>query len=174
MFNFKKEHKLLGILTKEEGREYIKQIPLYVFEKVAHTSKRSIVSKNYEVKINGKHVKMNRQIMLLTLFNDVCVFCGEPFTHYAIVQNKPHHVQKKGTIFLAPFKYDENQQKVWYNIDHIIPQSKGGADVMENYQLSCCLLNMKKSNNVSTEELKIGKRKNPINHTKKKVKNDEN
>lgn len=146
-----------AIITKEEGRKLIKKTPLDKFQKISDYSKRTgKLNSKYIHKelVCGKYeVVTNSQLSILTLFNDICAFCGKPFTHYIIGKTF-----RSGNSYcnLYPVRFESDGEIIYYNIDHIIPKSLGGANRLDNYQLSCEDLNLKKGNELTEDDKKYG------------------
>ncbi len=46
------------------------------------------------------------------------------------------------------YALDENENEVLMTKDHIIPKSKGGKDLLENYQTMCTIHNCEKGDNI--------------------------
>lgn len=151
---------IVGILTKEQGRQIIKKTPIELFQKICDFGKRygSKSRKFYHLeKVFDKYdVITNSQLEILSLFNDECVFCHKEFTHY-IIGMDPNGLALNYQLY--PVRIESDGQIIYYNIDHILPQSLGGADRLENYQLSCEEMNRKKGNILSAEDEKYGVRK---------------
>lgn len=148
-----------AIISKEKGREYIKSTPLELFQKMAENNRRKTDCAKYYhyVSPNTKYsIVTNTQLAILTLFNDKCYFCGEPFTHYII--GKPAYGMKYCCLY--PCRFSEDGEVIYYNIDHIYPKSLGGVDRLENYRLACETLNCKRANAMSEEDKIYGVKKN--------------
>lgn len=146
-----------AIISKEEGRKLIKNTPLELFQKVSDYSRRkgenALKYYHYELVNNKFNVAVNTQLSILSLFNNECVFCHKPFTHYVIGKSTSN---KNKFYCLYPIRFENNGEIIYYNIDHILPKSLGGANRLENYQLSCEDLNIKKGNRLSEEDKKYG------------------
>lgn len=72
----------------------------------------------------------------------VCVCCGrigEYFTLDKFLEDSPYHFNLYGT--------NKDGEELLFTKDHILPKSKGGKDVLENYQTMCTECNLKKKNN---------------------------
>lgn len=148
-----------AIISKEQGRKFIKNTPIDLFQKISDYSRRKgkdiLKYAHYEL-INDKfNTIVNTQLSILSLFNDVCVFCNKPFTHY-IVGKPIGGIYKHKYYYLYPIRFENNGDIVYYNIDHILPKSLGGANRLENYQLSCENMNSKKGDILSEEDKKYG------------------
>lgn len=148
---------IVGMITKEQGRQLIKKTPIELFQKICDFSKRagSKNSKFYHIeRLYDKYdVVTNSLLEILSLFNDECVFCHKVFTHYVIGMSTSGSAKR---YQLYPVRLETNGEIIYYNIDHIMPQSLGGANRLENYQLSCEDLNRKKGNILSDEDKKYG------------------
>lgn len=149
-----------AIISKEQGRNLIKKTPIDLFQKIADYSRRSGEKAtkyyHYETVCSKYNTVTNTQLAILSLFNDYCAFCGKPFTHYVI--GKPGYGIKH--CILYPVRFEENGEIVYYNIDHILPKSLGGANRLENYQLTCEDLNGQKGNSLSEHDKKYGVKSN--------------
>lgn len=44
------------------------------------------------------------------------------------------------------YTINKDNQEIYFNIDHVIPKSKGGKNELENMQLTCEICNSKKAN----------------------------
>ena len=47
------------------------------------------------------------------------------------------------------YGYDEQGEEILFTKDHIVPKSKGGADLFDNYQTMCTVCNAKKGSKIS-------------------------
>lgn len=70
-----------------------------------------------------------------------CACCGIKGLFFA--KERAGNVEK---WHLNLYALDKNGQEVLMTKDHIIPRSKGGRDVLENYQTMCIKCNEKKGN----------------------------
>ena len=153
------------IITKEFGRKLIMKAPLSEIEFYSTTTSDSSAIPNHRffVNIMNNSMKVNvlSHLTLISLFNDCCVSCGKPFTHYAIIesdyeQEKMYH---KKTYSMIPCRLNNNNGTITYQSyskDHIIPKSRFGSDTMNNYQFMCKTCNCQKSHSISDEDMKYG------------------
>ena len=74
----------------------------------------------------------------------VCVGCGLEALHYWIEQHRTTKA-KKWHLNLYGLK---DVEEIMITKDHIIPKSKGGVDLLENYQTMCEICNQKKGNTI--------------------------
>lgn len=75
-----------------------------------------------------------------------CVNCGLEGKFFALEK------RKTDTIYhLNLYGYDKNGNEILFTKDHIIPKSKGGKDILENYQTMCEKCNMRKGNKMDGE-----------------------
>lgn len=159
------------LITKEKGRELIKSMPLWKMEYLSRISINSLKMideiHNHYVTIMNNSMKINvsTHTALLSLFNDMCPCCGKVFTHYALI-NSYKCIDKNGkkVYQLIPCNPDTNGDFVFYNKDHIIPQSCNGVNKMINLQFMCKNYNSKKSAIITDEELKYGYYRKGIFH----------
>lgn len=89
-----------------------------------------------------------------------CKLCKLPIT-YVVLEKQMKDIQRYHFNFYTI--HPENKQEILFNIDHIIPKSKGGQDHLDNYQLTCEICNMKKGNNMSRYKIFKIRVKNSIN-----------
>lgn len=140
------------LITKEKGRELIKSMPLWKMEYLSRISINSLKMideiHNHYVTIMNNSMKINvsTHTALLSLFNDMCPCCGKVFTHYALINSyKCIDKNDKKVYQLIPCNPDTNGDFVFYNKDHIIPQSCNGVNKMINLQFMCKNCNSKKT-----------------------------
>lgn len=114
---------------------------------------------------NSLQIAVLTQLTVLTLFNDTCVNCGKTFTHYIVVEKtdcarQPMYHNGKKVHQIIPCTIEKNAkgevQYILFTKDHIIPQSKFGANRLVNYQLMCQPCNLSKSSQTSDDEYKYG------------------
>lgn len=141
--------KIYQILTKEKGRELIKKIPMEMVERISNNSISNTRPK-FIVSIMNNSLKINvaTPAAILTLFNDTCPICGKRFTHYIVTE-------RDNLLTLRPVILKNGQIEL-FNIDHIIPKSKGGSNSVINCQITCAECNTKKSSQLTNNELKYG------------------
>ena len=101
----------------------------------------------------GKKVKMSSsRYELWKTKPHKCVCCGLKGQYIAVERNgfdgDRHHFNMYGV----------NQQgyEVQMTLDHIIPKSKGGPNIIENYQIMCERCNSEKGNKMSGNKTQVG------------------
>jgi len=95
---------------------------------------------------DGDEIKMSSQ--RLYVFKEKgcdCVTCGIKGAFFA----KEKHSEYDRNYHFNLYALDEDGNEVLMTKDHIIPRSKGGLDVIENYQPMCTRCNEKKGNEES-------------------------
>lgn len=78
----------------------------------------------------------NRNIHRLVSLGKECAICGKEATKFMIGKDN------QGNLRFNMYSDDNSS----FNLDHIIPRSKGGEDHPDNYQLACFSCNTKKGN----------------------------
>lgn len=73
-----------------------------------------------------------------------CVCCGKKGSYFAIER---HQVQ------VTPHLNLYSEDNILMTKDHIVPKSKGGKDIIENYQTMCAVCNEKKGDNFTERKL---------------------
>ena len=118
----------------------------YREEKKGRTKDYTVNGKTYSVKMASQRY----QIFAKSIVCSCCGLVGNrmvlDISHYDFERNgRPHfnlYAEWDGCLVLM-------------TKDHIIPRSKGGKNILENYQTMCCLCNSAKSDHdVTIEELR--------------------
>lgn len=100
--------------------------------------------KNAKVELDGDIIKGNSQRYQLFFTKGCnCVKCGIEGKYFA----KEKRIKDK-SYHLNLYAIDENGKEILMTKDHIIPKSKGGKDIVENYQTMCVRCNKEKGNNI--------------------------
>ena len=84
-------------------------------------------------------VKMNSQRYVLFKQNSSCVVCGLKGKKFILQGSSPQ--SPHFNLYAV-----ENQTLILMTKDHVVPKSKGGKDVPENYQTCCSICNEIKNN----------------------------
>ena len=91
---------------------------------------------------HGRKIKMNSQRYKLFAQKGVkCVTCGIEGSFFAM--EKPIS-QEADTYHFNLYAYNKYGDEVLMTKDHIIPRSKGGQDILNNYQTMCTICNSEK------------------------------
>lgn len=94
----------------------------------------------------GKEIKVRRNSQRYILFKEkglTCVCCGLT-ANKAYVEIQKEQFESGSTAHINLYHVDSNGKRILFTKDHIIPKSKGGKDIQENYQVMCFPCNQKK------------------------------
>lgn len=111
------------------------------------------MKKNPFADFDGDPIRMRSQRYQLFRKSVRCVRCGLEGTYFAKErfatnrESERYHFNLYGT--------NANGKEVMLTKDHIIPKSKGGKDVLSNYQTMCAPCNQKKGDNFEAKEIEI-------------------
>jgi len=106
-----------------------------------------------KIKINnykGKEIKVRRNSDRYILFKEKglnCVCCGLT-ANKAYVEMTKYDLECGSTAHINLYHVDSNGKRILFTKDHIIPRSKGGPDIQENYQVMCSPCNQKKDDKI--------------------------
>lgn len=98
---------------------------------------------------DGMSFKRTSQRLALFRKNHICVDCGIEGNLFVL---ESHH--KGQTPHMNLYSVDADGKMVLMTKDHILPRSKGGLNVMENYQTMCQICNAIKGDSMEEVVLK--------------------
>lgn len=104
--------------------------------------------------INNRRVKITSQRYPVFQKSQKCCNCGIEASHLAIERSKGN---KNNSTYHVNMYAVSNGNEVLMTKDHIIPKSKGGEDVYDNYQTMCTHCNSKKGNRLISNENTLNK-----------------
>lgn len=106
------------------------------------------------VDFDGDGIKMDSQrYFLFKRDGCVCVTCGLEGTFFR-KERDANFNHKQGNQTIEPrfhfnlYGINEAGEEIMITKDHIIPKSKGGPDIMSNYQVMCYTCNQEKKNKI--------------------------
>lgn len=105
-----------------------------------------IIYNSSDLKDSIKRVEIIKELLLRDGFN--CKGCNISSSHFAMGKDNAERWH------LDLYGLDSNQNEHMFTIDHIHPKSKGGKNIIENYQLLCKVCNEKKGNKTE-DDIKI-------------------
>jgi len=79
-----------------------------------------------------------------------CVSCDRTVAFFALER---YRSIAKDTWHLVPYALEANGQETLMTVDHILPRSKGGGNIVENYQPMCTICNERKADEIPAEAL---------------------
>jgi len=129
----------------------MKKETYYNYETIAHFNKITIrdlylseepfilksLSEGFEYEVK----KTSQRYKLFHKNEQVCVTCGISSSVWALQRSV-----SLGRYHLNLYGINKKGEYVLFTKDHIVPKSKGGKDIMENYQIMCEHCNSKKGN----------------------------
>lgn len=113
-----------------------------------HSAMDSVKKSRHAFLPDGKRFKRTSQRLVLFRESAVCVDCEIEGTVYIM---ESHHMDVSPHLNL--YAIDAEGKMILMTKDHILPRSKGGLDVQENYQTMCQLCNARKGNMLEEERL---------------------
>lgn len=116
---------------------------VYSIEEVYNAVKDLIFDKKSTILFDGDEISPSSQRYQLFFTKGMtCVKCGLTGQFFA----KEKHTNKENRYHLNLYAIDKNGKEVLMTKDHIIPKSKGGRNILDNYQCMCVNCNCKKGN----------------------------
>jgi 5-methylcytosine-specific restriction endonuclease McrA len=106
--------------------------------------------REYTVKICGRSGKINmsmssQRYQMFAAKGIKCLYCGIAGTYFAIERGMKGNPNK---FHFNLYGKDKKGREVMLTKDHIIPRSRGGRNILSNYQPLCYECNRKKSNRI--------------------------
>ena len=105
-----------------------------------------------------KYLKRLYMLYKISGKNEIrCPFCGTKASHFRLVRDMSQTNAVNYHFHLYGFvKTKDGTVYMPFNIDHILPKSKGGWNIISNFQATCVACNTKKGANIGTsiEDLK--------------------
>lgn len=130
----------------EEVLKHVELLPAFAKE-----VKKYSIKQNKHVKFDGDRIRVSSD--RLSLFNEKgvqCVHCSTKGEYFRKTTSNSSY-----TVFhFNLYGTDSKGREVLMNKDHIIPKSKGGRDVFNNFQTMCAPCNSRKGNKDEEEMLK--------------------
>ena len=101
--------------------------------------------KNY-IKFDNEEIKANSQrYQVFATKGCICCKCGLKASYFALEKHK-----EQDRYHLNLYGINEQGKEVLFTKDHIIAKSKGGRNVLDNYQTMCIICNEIKGNDANT------------------------
>lgn len=111
-----------------------------VQEVLALVPTQTFDDKRYEYLDGQRFKRVSQRLVLFKTKGCKCVQCGLEGTVFYLEKHKNdkhYHFNLYG--------YDTDGKEVMLTKDHVVPKSKGGKDVLENYQTMCSRCNEAKA-----------------------------
>lgn len=120
------------------------RIKTYTIDEIFHTLNRNKNTQYISDWVDGELIKISvKHAKLFMSTGLVCKKCGTRGFIFALEHskiNKDYH--------LGLYGYDEVGDEVLLTIDHIFPKSKGGKNILKNYQTLCKDCNVEKGDTI--------------------------
>lgn len=95
--------------------------------------------------VDGIKIRSDSQRYAVFKKSVKCCHCGIEGTFFAAEKSKACNPQH---YHLNLYGLNADGEEVLFTKDHILPKSKGGENVIKNYQTMCTVCNGKKGNNI--------------------------
>lgn len=118
---------------------------IYSIEEVYNAIKDLMFTKNKKktILLDGDEISpQSQRYQLFFTKGMTCVECGLVGKFFA----KEKNTNKENKYHLNLYAIDKDGNEILMTKDHIIPKSKGGKNVLDNYQCMCVNCNRKKGN----------------------------
>jgi len=114
-----------------------------VISKIVGTSDDTIL-------INNTPIRKTNTLMVFATHGTKCCCCGIEAAYFLYFEN-----QDKGFLRLMVYRNTRSGNPIFLTKDHIIPKSKGGPNIMMNYQVMCVECNARKQNNINVQQVPV-------------------
>lgn len=123
-----------------------------IFARIKAGQKRFRINDKIVVKLDSKYLKRLYMLYKISGKNEIrCPFCGTKASHFRLVQDIAQTNATNYYFHLYGFSKTKNGTVYMpFNIDHILPKSKGGWNIISNFQATCHTCNIKKGANIET------------------------
>lgn len=119
------------------------------------------------IELDGVQVKTNSQRYAVFQKSTKCVCCGLEACFFASEKVK---YDKTDKYHFNLYGVNEQGEEVLFTKDHIIPVSKGGKNIIENYQTMCATCNQEKQDNIDPHVAKLIKHNDkPANKLRRRL-----
>ena len=113
---------------------------------LSYHSMEWVTSSKREFLVNGEKISIPMGSHRYQLFAEKgieCVKCGIKGVYFAIERNANNNPNK---YHLNLYGFDKSGKEIMITKDHIVPRSKGGKNIISNYQTMCFECNNNKGN----------------------------
>jgi hypothetical protein len=123
-----------------------------IFARIEAGQKRLRINNKIVVNLNLKYLKRLYMLYKISGKNEIrCPFCGTKASHFRLVQDIAQTNAVNYYFHLYGFVKTKNKTVYMpFNIDHILPKSKGGQDIVSNFQVTCHTCNTNKGDVIQT------------------------
>lgn len=123
-----------------------------IFARIKAGQKRFRINDKIVVKLDSKYLKRLYMLYKISGKNEIrCPLCGTKASHFRLVQDIAQTNATNYYFHLYGFSKTKNGTVYMpFNIDHILPKSKGGWNIISNFQATCHTCNIKKGANIET------------------------
>ena len=125
----KRKQKQKGLIRKFYSYTPEEVFPLVLFDNITG-----------RIDFDGDMIRMHSQRLQLFKKNGCkCIECGIEGVYFV-----KERYSQDNVYHLNLYALNEDDEKVLMTKDHIIPKSKGGKNILSNYQVMCTICNVKK------------------------------
>lgn len=131
-------------ISYSEFLELMKNVPVEKKQQLEHERISKVRDRVY-ANIDGVETNLTSQRLVLFERNNTCVCCGCKGTYLAIEKNEKDKGNTQNHYHLNLYGTKDGKE-VLFTKDHIKAKSKGGKDILSNYQTMCVECNAMKGN----------------------------
>lgn len=126
-----------------------------IFARIESGQKRFRINNKIVVKLDTKYLKRLYMLYKISGKNEIrCPFCGIKASHFRLVQDIAQTNTTNYYLHLYGFSKTKNKTVYMpFNIDHILPISKGGPNSISNFQATCHTCNLNKGAAIQTNDI---------------------
>ena len=123
-----------------------------IFARIEAGQKRFRINNKIVIKLDSKYLKRLYMLYKISGKNEIrCPFCGTKASHFRLVQDIAQTNATNYYFHLYGFSKTKNKTVYMpFNIDHILPKSKGGQNIISNFQATCHTCNFNKGAAIQT------------------------